>query len=544
MGPDRSTHDRADVASARLWALVDAGIALSRELDLDAILRTIVETACSVIGSPDGALGVINEGGTGLETFVYRSSGFPEHHPSMRSFLTVPVESKGDVFGNLYVTEKLDGEPFSEDDERLAVALASQAAVALENARLDIDAYRNEAAARRRARELELVQEIGTSMLGEFEVTRVLRTITLRARELVAAGSSCIALYDEDAACFRVRMAAGSKASILEGLTIPADSTLTSSVSASGRPVLVSNTAELTGVSATLAERTGSGSMILAPVIGTHSRAGVLIVMSDQTDDFDNEDLFVVQRFADLGALALRNAHTVSLELERGRMAAELEKARLREEMRGQTLSSVIRAQEEERLRISRELHDSFGQLLTSVLLALKLVEQQKTLPDVHTRLADAREITALAAKEVKRIALELRPASLDDYGLPTALRRLAADVEERSGVVVEAAIASQERPSGVVETVVYRIAQEALTNAVRHADASRISLSLTDVWGQVRLLIRDDGHGFDQEQIDGRGLGLVGMRERAHLVGGKLSLVSTPGEGTRVELIAPKDAL
>jgi signal transduction histidine kinase len=576
------TSDEAPLLE-RLWALVDAGILLSQELDLDAILRTIVSTACSVIGSRYGALGVINENGTGLSSFVYtgitqaerdvigdlprgrgllgaliadprplrledlstdaRSVGFPEGHPAMNSFLGVPVASKGRVFGNLYLTEKLNGEPFTEADQRLAIALAAQAAVALENARLYAEAHRAEGGARRRLRELELVQEVGSAMLGEFEVTRVLRTIALRARELVAADASAIALYDEERDHFVIRVAVGRNASTLEGTEIAAEGTLTSLVSSSGHPLLVSDTEEIEDITVTMAELTGSRSMILAPVARSPERMGVLMVSAADVARFDDDDLFVVQRFADLGSLALRNARSISLELEQARLASELERAQERDEMRSQTLHAVIRAQEDERLRISRELHDSFGQMLASMLLALKLVDQETSMDEVHRRLVEAREITAAAAAEVKRISLELRPASLDDYGLPAALRRLAGDWQDRSGIPVDMTITVEERPAPVVETVVYRIAQEALNNALKHANASSISLSLTEVWGQLHLVVKDDGRGFDPELVEGRGLGIVGMRERAHLVGGRLDLTSGLGAGTIVELVVPKDA-
>lgn len=583
MPPTSSVPEGPSAASERLWALVDAGVTLARELDIDSILRTIVTTACSVIRCRYGALGVVNADRTGLENFFYtgiseeerarigdlprgrgllgvlidephplrlddlasdpRRVGFPEGHPPMHSFLGVPVASKGHVFGNLYLTEKLDGGPFTAEDEMLAIALASQAAVAIENAHLYADAHRAEAEARRRLRELELVQEVGTAMLGEFEVTRVLRTITLRARELVAADSSAIALYDEERDCFRIRVAAGRSASMLEGLEIPPEGSITSTVSDSGMPLLVGDTEQVDGMSMWIADRARMRSMLLAPMLEHGSRSGVLIVTGETVDRFDDEDLFVVQRFADLGSLALRNARTVSIELEQTRMVAELDRAREREESRAQMLHAVIRAQEDERLRVAHELHDSFGQLLASVLLALKLVDQQRTLPEARARLADAREITAAAAGEVKRIALELRPASLDDYGLPAALRRLASDAQERSGVSVVTEIATEGRPSSVVETVVYRVAQEALTNALKYADASRISLSLAEVWGQMRLLVKDDGQGFELANVDGRGLGLIGMRERAHLVGGRLEIDSAVGAGTSVELVVPRDA-
>jgi signal transduction histidine kinase len=565
----------------RLWALVDAGIAVSSQLDLITVLRSIVRTACEIIGTKYGAIGVIDSDGTALSNFIFhgvsdeerqaighlpvgrgllgaviddprpirlddiaadpRSVGFPQNHPPMTSFLGVPVQAKGNVFGNLYLTEKVSGASFTEEDERFAVALASQAAVAIENARLYAEAHRSERSARRRFRELELVQEIGAAMLGEFELTRLLRMITLRSRELVSADSSCIALHDESKTSFRVRMAAGRGASKLEGFVVPAEGSVSEYVTTTSRAQLLTDTRRLDGPAPKVADVVGARSAIFAPISDRGQNIGVLVVMSQLPDVFDDEDLFIVQRFADHASLALRNANTVAIELERTRMEVELRSEQVRAELRGQSLRAVIRAQEDERLRVARELHDSFGQTLASILLGLKIVEQQKTLADVRGRVADLREVTAEAAAEVRRISLELRPVALDDFGLVVALERLAREVEERGGPRVETDLGLADRFSHEVETVFYRVAQEALNNAVRCADASRISLSLAADAGQIRLAVEDDGVGFDPQSVDGEKLGIVGMRERAELIGGRLEVKSSPGAGTAVELTVPR---
>ncbi len=578
-GGEKDTGDSAE----RLWALVDAGIAVSSQLDVVTVLRSIVDTACEVIGTKYGALGVIDAQGTGLSNFIFhgisdaeskaigdlpvgrgllgavideaqpirlddltadpRSVGFPPNHPPMKTFLGVPVQSKGSVFGNLYLTEKLSGERFTEEDIRLATALAAQAGVAIENARLYAGAHRSENAARRRFRELELVQEIGAAMLGEFEVTRLLRTITLRARELVSADSSCIALYDEPSKSFRVRTAAGKGAGKLEGISIPAEGSVTAHVSETARAILVSDTRDPDAAPSPIAEVVNARTAIFAPIFGREKSIGVLVVLSELAHVFDEEDLFIVQRFADHASLAVRNANTVAMELERTRMEGELESEHLQGELRRQTLRAVIRAQEDERLRVARELHDSFGQTLASILLGLKLVEQQKTLPDVRRRVADLRDVTSEAAAEVRRISLELRPVALDDFGLAVALDRLARDFEERGTVEIETHLA-EARFAPEVETVFYRVAQEALTNASKHGGASRISLSLAESGDQLCLMVSDDGSGFDVQAVDGQALGIMGMRERADLIGGRLDVTSSPGEGTKVVLTAPKQVV
>ena len=249
-----------DAGRDRSWVLLDAIVSLSGELNLDVVLRRIVDVACRVIGAKYGALGVIDEQRTGLSNFVYRgiteeererigrlpvgrgllgaliddprpirlteigtdyrSVGFPANHPVMNSFLGVPVVSRGHVFGNLYLTEKIDGSEFSEEDEQLAVALASQAGVAVENARLYGSSMASEVSARRRLRELEVVQEIGAALLGELDPTRVLRKIVHEALDLMGASAAYVAMPDGTDDRLQIRVAAGRGTGAVEGVDI------------------------------------------------------------------------------------------------------------------------------------------------------------------------------------------------------------------------------------------------------------------------------------------------------------------------------------
>jgi signal transduction histidine kinase len=173
--------------------------------------------------------------------------------------------------------------------------------------------------------------------------------------------------------------------------------------------------------------------------------------------------------------------------------------------------------------------------------LALKLAEQTDSVAEVRERLADLRRLTSTTAADVRRIATELRPSVLDDIGLVAALERLTADTQDRSGVLVERSIrVGRRRLEAEIETVVYRVAQEALTNAIKYASADQIDVELEDSDGSVLLAVRDDGVGFDVDAVEDKSLGLLGMRERAELVGGKLSIRSEPGAGTSIELEVP----
>jgi two-component system sensor histidine kinase UhpB len=203
------------------------------------------------------------------------------------------------------------------------------------------------------------------------------------------------------------------------------------------------------------------------------------------------------------------------------------------ESERRESARRALAAQEEERLRIARELHDEVGQALTAVLLQLDRVRAEGAAGE---RLQEAREAARATLEEIRSIARNLRPEALDDLGLAAAVRQLCNDAE-RAGVLVEREIAVDVPLDPEVEVVVYRVGQEALTNALRHSGAERVRVTLTAHGSGAVLRVVDDGRGRGQER---EGAGLRGMRERAVLVGGVLDVVSPPGGGTCVTLRVP----
>ena len=258
---------------------------------------------------------------------------------------------------------------------------------------------------------------------------------------------------------------------------------------------------------------------------------------------FDDTDESLVTALAAFAAGAIETAEL--LASERSRAAAE-EQARARRELLGQ----VIAAQEAERARVSRDLHDDVGQALTSVLLGLRLVEDSLARPDVDVedargRVAELRELVADGLRRARQLAFDLRPTVLDDVGLAAALQRLTEDVAARSSLAVEldtAALAPDERLSPEIETVIFRVVQEALTNVVRHASATTASVALAGRDGVIRVFVEDDGVGFDPQQTPTRAhLGIEGMLERAELVGGTVSVTSAVGAGTTIVLEVPR---
>lgn len=230
-------------------------------------------------------------------------------------------------------------------------------------------------------------------------------------------------------------------------------------------------------------------------------------------------------------------------------MTNELEVSyRALEESRQRVVGQIIKAQEEERRRIARELHDETSQSLTSLMMGLKLVEEARNPEEARSRLEELRGLVEGTLRGVHDLARQLRPSALDDLGLVEALTRYMVEARVKSGidVVLEVAGSRSRRLPSEVETSLYWIAREALTNVLRHAGAQRVDVILEVLSDQVSLIVEDDGCGFEVERKTGPdsdcGLGLFGMRERATLIGGTFSVESRIGAGTTIFVRIPLD--
>lgn len=204
----------------------------------------------------------------------------------------------------------------------------------------------------------------------------------------------------------------------------------------------------------------------------------------------------------------------------------------------------ILQAQEEERRRLARELHDEAAQALTSLLVHLRLLERAHTPEEAQQRVQELRLLTAQALEEVRRVALDLRPTILDDLGLGPALAWRVDEFNKLAGMHASITIHGlEQRLPREIELVFYRIGQEALSNVVRHAHAQEVVVTLQRVNGQVTLEIRDDGQGFDPATVhgdNGQGFGLMGMAERLAMIDGHLRIESAPGRGTGLVAQAP----
>ena len=549
----RSAAARDGADAERLRAVVDAGIAVaSAEASVDRLLQTLAEKAAEVTGARYAAIGIVDPEGAGLERFVAhgideetwaaigtlprgrgvlgallretrpirladlthdpRAVGFPPGHPPMRTFLGVPILLRGNVFGNLYMAEKEDGE-FTEEDEELATLLAAQAAVAVENNRL----YES---TRSWARRLESLQETGNALAKELDLQALLDLIATRLRELLHARVVAIAIVQDDG--IEIRSAAGEGVDSLVGVRGDAESSKMGRVAERRRSERVDSVADDPEADAALVAEIQAQAALFVPLVVADRPLGVLAALDKERDDprFSHDDEQLAQLFATRAAIALE----------------------LSERIHRESLRRVVDAQESERRRIARELHDQTGQALTSILFGVRQLRSARDVAEAR-RAADA--ITGLvsdALEDIRRLSFELRPQILDDFGLVPALERLTDGFAERADLEVELETSLDEhRLTPEQETTLYRAAQEALTNVAKHAHATSVRVQLRPCPAGVELTVADDGRGFRETHTDGEtAFGLMGMRERLALVGGKLEIDTAPGAGTTVRVRVP----
>jgi signal transduction histidine kinase len=536
----------------RLRALVETGVAITSELSLDALLQRLVEAASELTGARYAALGVIDRSGSELERFLTtgidaethtaigdlprgrgilgvliredaplrlhnlgddpRSVGFPPNHPPMSTFLGVPVHLRGVAYGNLYLTEKASGEDFTDEDQELVELLASQAAVAIENARL----YE---AATGWSKQLESLNEVGNALATETDLDRLLDLVVRRLRELLDARLVTVLLPSGDDG-LRFAAVAGERTELV-GATITRSTSKSGRVLERGRSERADSVLDDPDVDHEAMRLIGARSGLWVPMLVRGRAIGVLAAHDKLGSDvrFTDTDLRLAETFGTRAALAVDLSERIAQD----------------------SFRRVVEAQELERRRLARELHDETGQALTSILLGLKALEETMANSASRAAAEELRELVVSTLQDVRRLAVELRPSALDDFGLVAALERLTASFTEQTGISVDFQTAlADERLPGEVETALYRIVQESLTNVVKHARARRVSILLARKGGTVKAVVEDDGQGFDEATQTGDGYGLVGMRERLALLGGRLEVESGRDAGTTIAAEVP----
>lgn len=532
----------------RLEALVQAGLAMASELSLSTVLQKIIDLACDVSDARYGALGVIGPEGMLVDFVTHgvtederrrigalpeghgilgvlirdaqplrlqriqdheRTYGFPAHHPPMTSFLGVPIKVRDTVFGNLYLTEKIGAGEFTSEDEDAVVTLATQAGVAIQNARLYELSQTNQ-------RRLAASSHVTEAILEGRSLQDVLVLIARYARELVDASLATVAAPDPGTEEMYLCVAEGELADRMRGARFGSNGSISGEVMRTRRAIVLEDASVAPNTSQPLVAIGEIGPAMLVP-LGQHATPfGTLAVANLRGGRvFTAEDLSLVQMFASQAAIAL-------------------EYARVRDEL--ERLALV-----EDRERIAKELHDGVVQSLFAVGMSLQAAEAMADDPGaVRKRLVDAVDDIDGAIRDLRNYIFALRPGEVADWQLARALRELASSFRDAGtpiGAMIEPAAAARLSPSAAE---VLQAAREALSNAVRHADANRIDLHLTLTDGHAILEVADDGRGFDVEGARGRGHGLGNLLERARALDGELHITSEPGRGTTVRIQIP----
>ncbi|MFG3228470.1 GAF domain-containing protein [Kitasatospora sp. NPDC048194] len=543
--------DAARGTQDRVHHLLEAVLAVGRELDLAQALHRIVAAAADLVDARYGALGVIGPDGHSLSQFltvglseaeiaeigappsgrgilgelIHRpqplrcpvlsdhpaSVGFPANHPPMHTFLGVPVRVRGEVFGHLYLTDKRGGLDFDEDDEAVIATLAVAAGVAIDNARLYEEAQL-------RQRWLRASTEITRSLLSGAPRLEVVELIARRAREIAGAEladvSVALAGPRERAEELTVEVALGGAPDARLGVTVPVDGTLSGAAYVSGSPVTSDELACDARYPAGPAGRfDGLGPAVAVP-LGTgpgYGRGVLLLARAQGRPAFGPEETGPLLGFADQAALALELA-------ERRRDAEQL------------TLL-------EERDRIARDLHDLAIQRLFATGMTLQSAGRLIDSPAAADRVARAVADLDETIKIIRSTIFGLRAHGEPDRGLRARATRVVTEAQGPLGFAPRLSM------EGLLDTDVSRelaehvvaVLAEALSNAARHARATRVEVSLRTLAGQVVLTVTDDGVGVPE---GGRRSGLRNLAERAERVGGAFTLGPADGGGGGTRLV------
>ncbi len=542
---DRATSVIA--AESRLHRLLDAVVSVASDLSLPDVLRRIVRSAAELADAQYAALGVIgpdrkltefiNVGiddeirerigdlptGKGILGLLIdeprpirlhdlaehpQSFGFPANHPPMRSFLGVPIRVRGEVFGNLYLTEKSDGVDFTEEDEEIVIALAAAAAVAVENARLFEQTHRRE-------QWLEASTEITGSLLAGGHPRQTLQLVAVRARTIADAQVVYLALTSAEPDRLVIEVADGQNADQLPGHVIPVAGTVAGRVYASGRPELVLDLStepepESEQPEESLIPRKELGPTILVPLgAGEHTLGVLVVARAAGALPFTDAEMRMVSAFAGHAALTV----------EFGRAQEDRERLLVFED----------------RDRIARDLHDLVIQRLFAIGLGLQGTSRLVSRPDVAGRLAGFVGDLDETIAEVRRtiFALQNEP-SADATSLRAQILAAASEAQAPLGFEPHVrfvgpidSLADDDARADLIGTL-----REALANVARHAHAgtAQVSARADPSTGLLELVVTDDGVGIDPAQT--RRSGLANLADRAERHGGTLT-VDTGPDGT-----------
>lgn len=541
--------------------LLEVGRILVSDLDMPAILERVLEAAREVTDARYAALGVLSEDRERLDQFFVtgidstvratigeeprgrgvlgvlisdprplrldnvsahpRSYGFPDGHPPMRSFLGVPVMIRGHVWGNLYLTDKVGADGFTDADEEAVVVLADLAAVAVENARLYASSEARRTGLERAIRGLEATRDVSVAIGGDAGSDRVLELIAKRSRDLVDARAVLIMLSDGPDL---VVAASAGYAEDVRGHRLPIAGSSSGEVLERGAAERIAQVGARLRIAPAELGIPDAHTALLVPMMHRGAPLGVLAAFDhgEAGGPFSVDDEELLQTFAASAA----NAIAISRSVETERLRASLAAA------------------DAERSRWARELHDDTLQIFGGLRVLLAGTLRRADPTRYEPAISEAIDGISMGIEGLRAIIADLRPAALDEIGLRPALDAL---MHRRSSdtltIIPKLELPSRSRGGPVLdpelETTVYRIVQEALTNVAKHSGARTAWVTVATTPHGLTIEVADDGAGFDTGAATS-GYGLAGMRERVYLVGGALEVTSDPTAGTTVRAVLP----
>ncbi len=491
-----STQSDSRLGEDRLRGLIDAGRSLVAERDLNRVLDRLRVLARELTGARHVAVDTPED--------VRIATG--------TSFLRVPILIGGEKWGNLHLSDKQGG-PFDAADEEAMVALAAWAAVAIDNARLYRETDQRRLELERSLRTLQATSELSQAVGGETRLWRVLEMIARQSQALIDASGVVILLADGDE--LEIAASAGDVPPDLIGVRVPTSRSEAARVLATGR-------------SERVADMSRSAPFVLAD-LGVHATSALFVPLF-----FHGLQVGVIEAFDRIDGPQFRGEDERMLVAVGTSAAAAVATARSVERER---LRRSLKAAEAERSRWARELHDDTLQGLGVLRVLLSNARRSEDVSALHGTLDGAVDQLTQEIANLRALITELRPAALDELGLVPALEALLERTRVAYGLVIDGTLelADDGQPPRLdteIETAVYRVVQESLTNAARHADAEYVAVEVVRNGETIRIAVGDDGRGFDLEQPSS-GFGLTGMRERISLAGGRLEIKTSPAGTT-----------
>ncbi len=506
-----SGQNESHLDAARLRGLHEAGRLLVAERDPDRVLDRLLEQARELTGAEHASIGDV-DAASGKP-----AEAVPGGDPEAMGSLSAAIVVGGETWGTLTLAAKKVGE-FDDADAEAVATLTAWAAVALENAWLYRHTDERRGELERSIRALEATSEIARAIGGETNLDRLLELIAGRSLSLVEATGVVILLSDGEE--LSIAATAGNVPRNLNGVHVPARRSVAGRVLASGRPERLGRQQRSPDF-ALARHGIRPRSSLIVPLMLRGARLGVIEAFDRVgASDFRLEDERLLMAAAASAAGAVATAQSV-------------ERERLRR---------TLAAAEQERRRWARELHDDTLQALGGLRVLLSSARRWHDVDSLHAALDGAVEQLGQEIANLRSLITELRPAALDQLGLGPALEVLCERVRDAHGLRITSTVklgdGGRQRLDPEIETVVYRVVQESLTNAARHSRGEHVEVEVIDNGDQLRIAIRDDGRGFDVA-APSRGFGLSGMHERISLAGGRLEIAST-GSGTEIEAVVP----